>query len=212
MACNLCPLALPDQVAGRGPDKPRLIVVGDYPNNDDEVNGRPFSAGRDPNREYPNLIIPRALAAVGVPPEDIYWAYALRCNVKHRAKQVKVKPQWLATCRSVHLEPALAKVDCPVILVCGPEAMKSLLPDLTDGVAKNREKWHEAVIGGQKRYLRLTFSPGFIQANSLFNAVEIKNRIVPESRFNPPGTAGYFFSKDIRAVQAKLKELGRLAA
>jgi uracil-DNA glycosylase family 4 len=211
MPCNLCPQFLARQVAGRGPNKPKLIVLGDFPNNDDEVTLRPFSGGRQADRDYSNLIIPRVLTAMGLPESEVYFAYALRCNVKHRAKKIKVAPLHLATCRSNNLDPELRDVDCPVILACGDHALRSLLPDHIGGMRTARGRWHETVIGNQKRLVRVTYSPFFINAMSLYLAAELPSgKIIPTDRWNPPGSCGWLFQQDLKALKTKLLALGTL--
>lgn len=213
MGCNLCPQFLPQQVMGRGPAAPKLIVLGDHPNGDDEASGKAFSAGRNPHKDYPNLIIPRVLEAIGMSADDVYFAYALRCNVWHRAKPIPVKPQHLATCRVQNLDPELTGMTCPVILACGDMALKSLLPEATGGVGHNRGRWHETTLGGQKRLVRVTYAPKFVHNNSLFLAAELPNgKIVPTDRWNPPGSCGWLFQKDIAALRLKLRELGLLVS
>lgn len=209
--CNLCPQSLPGQVPGYGNPRPKIIVIGEEPNMDDENTGRPFSAGRNPNKDYPNLIIPRVLRAIGIDPADAYFAYALRCNTWHRAKRIKPTAAHLGICRSQHLELDLAKVDCPVVVACGDLALRSLLPESEGGVGKNRGRWHDLVLGGQKRLMRVTYAPNFIQSMSMFYAAELGNgKIVTTERFNPPGSCGDLFQRDIKAVRAKLRELGLL--
>lgn len=207
--CTLCPQAQVGQVPGYGPERPRIIVIGENPNMDDENKGRPFSGGRDPHKDYPNLIIPRVLAAIGIPATEAYFAYALRCNIWHRAKTIPVKPVHLATCRSQHLETELAKVQCPLVLACGDLALKSLLPDHEGGMRTARGRWHPVTLGGQKRIVRFTYAPNFVHGMSLFFAAELGNgKIVPTDRWNPPGSCGDLFQRDLKAVRAKLRELG----
>lgn len=207
MACNLCPLQLPKQVAGHGPANPKLIVIGEYPTNDCEVKGIPFSRGNDPRREYANDLVRNALAGIGLDVEnEVYLAYALRCNPWHRAVPVKVKPAYRTTCRDRNLDRELREVDCDLILAFGDEAMKSLLPDLEGGIAKNRGRWHETVIGGRKRQVWLTFSVNFIHKNLMYEALQLSNgKLISGEKFNPPGSVGWFFGvKDMPAVKRKI--------
>lgn len=203
MACNLCPLQLPKQVAGHGSATPKLIVVGEYPTGDDEITGIPFSRGRDPKREYPNDIIRKALAGIGLGEDDVYVAYALRCNPWHRAVPIKVKPAFRTTCRDRNLDIELKGVVCDHILAMGDEAMKTLLPDLEGGIAKNRNRWHEVVIGGRKRQVWLTWSCNMIQKNLMYQAIQLGNgKLISGEKFNPPGSIGWFFgAKDMPVIK-----------
>lgn len=212
MTCQLCPLSLPHQVVGVGPLRPKLIVIGEFPSGDDEKSKVPFTGGKDPKREYPNLIIRRALAnmlKLDVASE-VYLTYALRCNVKHRSKQVtEVKPAWVKTCRVANLEPELAKIHCPLILVLGKEAFNSLLPELSGGLAKHRRRWHEVTLGGQRRLVLPTFSLGQVERQSLWLTREDDDgqhhRV---KRWPAFGSVGWHFNKDLMSVKEKLFELG----
>lgn len=206
--CNLCPLATTTQIRGQGPLRPRLIAIGDHPTSDDERTGHPFSGGKVEGREYPGLIVPRVLEAIGISREDVYWAYALRCNNRRGKDVIQVKPAFLATCRSLHLEPELSEVDCPLILVSGFDAVKSVLPESEKSLMELRGRWLEVVIGGRKRLARVTFSGAFVSANSLYHAVQLPSgKLVSGNRWNPPGSCGWFFQKDIKAIRDKLKEI-----
>lgn len=218
MTCKLCPLFNDRaQVAGYGLPDAKLIVVGDWPNGDDERTLIPFSSGRDPRKESAAQLIRNALTrVVGLDTDtEVYWAHALRCNYHHRSKQLKkIKPEWLQTCRSANLEPDLQGVSARVILLCGEYAAKSFLGELPGGLHKMRgttNTFYETTLGGIKRYIRLTYSPSFIQANRLYHLdYDHNGKPVSGKGWNPPGSVGWFFLKDIRAIQAKLKEIEAL--
>jgi uracil-DNA glycosylase family 4 len=209
--CNLCPLSLAAQVAGEGPTKPKLIVIGSHPTNEDERSHRPFTGGKDPRKEYANLIIKRACAS-GLKLDvanEVYLAYALRCNAKHRSKQVDIKPAWIKACHVANLGPELSKVHCPIILALGKEALLSLLPHAEGGTAANRGRWHEAVIGGHRRLIRVTFPLAQIERQSVWKVREDDDgQFHREKRWTAFGSIGYWFNKDLEAVKAKFAELG----
>lgn len=209
--CKMCTFSLPVQIAGEGPMKPKLIVVGNAPTKDDERTGVPFSGSNNKDRVSSSLIIRNALRSMQYDPyEEIYYSYAMRCNPYHRSQKMDVKPSHVNICRTTNLEAELAKVDCPVILGMGTQALQSLLPDAKGGIGKNRGKWHEVTIGGRKRLVRITYDGATIDRMSLYRAEENEytNKIVRATRIKPVGSVSWFFENDLRALKQKLFELG----
>src|ERR1041384_1957876 len=62
--CRLCRTAT-QTVFGEGPAKARIMLVGEQPGNDEDLQGRPFvgPAGR---------VLDRAFAATGIARDDVY--------------------------------------------------------------------------------------------------------------------------------------------
>lgn len=200
-ACNLCPLATSEQIAGAGPAKPKLIIIGNYPTRDDERTLKPFSLNS--KRDNPNVILYRMLASMKIAPEEVYMAYALRCNPFKHGTDAKA-PQ-ISVCSSNHLLPALSKVECPVILTMGEAAMLSLIPEAKGGMSHHRGKWHEITIGEHRRSVRVTFPLAQVERLSLWRLSEdSRGNLVRTQRWNPIGTCGWFFQQDMRAVHEKL--------
>mgnify|MGYP003350113597 FL=1 len=92
-------------------------------------------------------------------------------------------------------------VDCDLILAMGNWAMSSLVPEAKGPLPKNRGRWWEVNLGGRRRLVRVTFSCNFIESNSIYHhEVDARGRVSREERLNYPGTCGWFFQRDLKAV------------
>lgn len=206
MTCKFCPLSQRQQVAGYGPAQARLVLVGGYPGQEDLKTGLPFSVPEGRNKERPaaQAMLPALLKYLGLGLEEVYRVHALRCN--HHASNQTLKPTYARSCRERNLEPDLAGVEAELVWVLGPEAANSLLPDLTGGIFERRGEWHSVKLGGRWRKLRVTFDLAYVSRSSLFQP-ELKNhQLVRAARWNPPGSVGWFFQQDLRAIKDALEE------
>lgn len=206
MSCTLCPLSQRQQLAGVGAPDSRLILVGAYPSQEDLKGNAPFSAPENRHKERPaaQAMLPALLKYLNLSLPEVYRVHALRCNP--HASSVSVKPAYLRTCLERHLEPELSQVDAELVWVMGPEAASSLLPDKTGGVFELRGEWHNVRLGGRWRKVRVTFDLGYVSRMSLFDPVYQQKRLQRAARWNPPGSIGWFFSQDLRAIKEALEE------
>jgi uracil-DNA glycosylase len=94
MSCQRCPLhaAATQTVFGEGPERARLMFVGEQPGDQEDIAGKPFVG---PAGE----MFDRALAEVGIPREDVYVTNA----VKHFKSEPRGK-------RRIHMRPNVGEV------------------------------------------------------------------------------------------------------
>jgi len=141
--CRACPLwkDATQTVFGEGPDRAKVMLVGEQPGDQEDTTGRPFvgPAGR---------LLDEALAAAGI---DRTHAYVTNA-VKHfkwepRGKRrIHAKPSWseVAACRP-WLDGEIAAVR-PTVLVClGATAAQAVL-GRDFRVTKQRGTWVESDI------------------------------------------------------------------
>jgi len=206
MTCTLCPLSQRQQLGGVGPDNARLILVGGHPSQEDFKGQAPFSLPTERSGKRPGAqaMLPALLRYLGLGLDEVYRVHALRCNP--HASAHTLKPAHLRTCRERHLEPELGSVEADFVWVLGPDAAASLLPDLTGGVFALRGEWHTVKLGGRWRRLRVTFDLGYVNRCSLFEPVIKNHQLERAGRWNPPGSVGWFFSQDLRALKEALEE------
>ena len=92
--CKGCPLYLgaTQAVFGEGPKDSRLLLIGEQPGNDEDIQGRPFvgPAGK---------LLDKALADAGIPRADVYVTNA----VKHFKFEERGK-------RRIHQKPSTGEV------------------------------------------------------------------------------------------------------
>ena len=136
--CRECPIgAMATQaVPGAGPERPRLMFVGEQPGDQEDLRGQPFvgPAGQ---------LFDRALAQVGLPRDQLYVTNA----VKHFKFELRGKrrihktpaQQEVAACAH-WLESEIALVKPQAIVALGATAARSLLGRAVP-VMKERGNW-----------------------------------------------------------------------
>jgi uracil-DNA glycosylase family 4 len=206
VSCQLCPLSADYQVAGYGSKTAKVIFVGEYPQKEDEKQGRPFALNPQAKNEQASAILHAVFKAFRLKPEDVYLALALRCNPNRVNAKAKVKPQYYKTCAVRHLEPELAGCEAPLVVALGELAAKSLLPELAGSYAHARGQWHPVQIGASNKLVRVTFSLQTVQRMSLYEVAQSKGAFTRLQRIKPIGSCGWLFQNDLQAVRQKLKE------
>jgi DNA polymerase len=124
-ACRACPLWQPatQTVFGEGPDKARLMLVGEQPGDAEDLQGRPFvgPAGQ---------LLDRALAEAGIDRSAAYVTNAVKHfkYVPRGKRRIHQKPGSLEiqAC-SPWLEQELALVDPRIVVALGATAAQALL-------------------------------------------------------------------------------------
>ena len=103
-------------IQGTGPNGADVLVIGDYPGYDEDIQGRPWvgPAGR---------LLRARLAAAGISDDRVFFTNVLRCRVPHGAQP---RPEELKAC-SGFLDREVAAVKPRTILVMGEHAVKAVL-------------------------------------------------------------------------------------
>ena len=170
-------------VYGEGDPCAALMVVGEGPGENEDLQGRPF-VGRA------GELLDRMLLGIGLPREDVYICNTVKCRptvaddagrLRNRAPDAYE----MANCRS-YLEEQIAIVHPRAILALGAPAAKSFLGP-TFSITKQRGQWFE---GPRGIPLIATFHPAYLlrMTGGELNAVK---RLVWE---------------DLKKVRAKLEE------
>ena len=138
MACRECPLGefATQSVTGEGRVKPRLMLVGEQPGDQEDLQGHPFvgPAGK---------LLARALEAAGIPRERTFVSNA----VKHFKFELRGKrrihksptQREIAACHH-WLDDEIALVKPGALVALGATAARSLL-GRTVAVLANRGRW-----------------------------------------------------------------------
>ena len=138
MACRECPIGefATQSVIGEGPPKARLMLVGEQPGDQEDLQGRPFvgPAGK---------LLARALEAAGIPREQTFVSNA----VKHFKFELRGKrrihksptQREIAACQH-WLEDEIALVKPAALVALGSSAARSLLGRAVPVLA-NRGQW-----------------------------------------------------------------------
>lgn len=129
--CNLCKDRR-NIVFGVGDPGAALMVIGEGPGHDEDLQGDPFvgAAGQ--------MLDKMLLNVVGFAREQVYIANIVKCRPPGNRNPL---PDEIAACRP-YLERQILAVRPKVLLVLGSVALKSLL-DTTSGIMKMRGAWTE---------------------------------------------------------------------
>ncbi|HEX4504674.1 MAG TPA: UdgX family uracil-DNA binding protein [Alphaproteobacteria bacterium] len=155
MVCRDCPLWAPatQTVFGEGPDKARIMLVGEQPGDVEDIKGRPFvgPAGQ---------LLDRALAEAGLDRTQAYVTNAVkhfkfvprgkrRIHQKPNSTEIRACNQWL--------EQELALVDPPLIVAMGATAAQGIFGKAMP-IGKNRGQ----VLEHEGRRVIITVHPSYL--------------------------------------------------
>lgn len=125
MACRECPIGqyATQSVVGQGKLKPRLMLVGEQPGDQEDLQGHPFvgPAGR---------LLARALAQAGIAPEDTFVSNAVKhFKFELRGKRrIHKSPTQREAAACLHwLEDEIRLVKPRALVALGATAARSLL-------------------------------------------------------------------------------------
>ena len=138
MACRECPIGefATQSVIGEGALKPRLMLVGEQPGDQEDVQGHPFigPAGK---------LLARALEAAGIPREQTFVSNAVKhFKFELRGKRRIHKSPGVREIAACHhwLDDEIALVQPAALVALGATAARSLLGGAVP-VTANRGQW-----------------------------------------------------------------------
>ena len=135
----------------RGSPKARLMIIGEAPGRDEDIEGRPF-VGRA------GQLLDRMLAAIGLSESDVHITNIVYWRPPGNRTPT---PQEAQVCRPF-LERQIELVAPSVILLLGGPAMKHIL-DVPDGIMRVRGKWRDVTIGGHTARAMPSLHPAYHQ-------------------------------------------------
>lgn len=129
-ACGLC-RGRTHVVPGEGDLHARLMLIGEGPGEQEDLQGRPFvgPAGQ---------LLERMLAAIGLAREQVYIANAVKCRPPHNRVPT---PEEAAACLP-YLRAQVALVRPRVIALLGATAARTVLGDGVR-ITRDRGRWVE---------------------------------------------------------------------
>lgn len=198
--CRNCKLGGSGQaVPGCGPQKPKLLVISDYPNKKEVELAKPMSgqAGQLMRDALKNI--------VGLEDHEIFYDNVLRCG--HDGKYGAVE---LAACKKWTTE-TLTTVDCSTVLIAGSLAFEQLLPQVIEQEQAKDSKFNLAKAHGNtysyggKDYL-VTWSPSFVSAHSVKKIVAGTGKNAVVKPWYPTGGIPALFIKDLKKLKKLITE------
>lgn len=123
-------------VKGRGPKKPRFILIGEAPGKDEDRIGRPF-VGRA------GKMLDRLIKFIPVKRSEIFIMNTVCCRPPNNRKPT-LKEQ--AVCYP-RMERTLKRLDCNLIVCAGAIPAQSLLGLTSVGASRQRlHKWKNKIV------------------------------------------------------------------
>lgn len=134
----------------RGAERARLMIIGEAPGRDEDLEGRPF-VGRA------GQLLDRMLAGIDLDETDVHITNVVYWRPPGNRTPT---PQETQVCRPF-LERQIALVEPDVLLLLGGAATKAML-DTPDGIMKLRGKWRDIEIGGRRLRALATLHPAYL--------------------------------------------------
>lgn len=203
--CHNCKLGCGQAVPGAGPDKPRLIVISDYPGKKEVEYGFPMAGDS-------GQLLRRALSnVVGLNPEkEVFYTNVIRCYPNDDKGENLVGEAELIACKRWTTEE-FKNIDCNLVLIAGGTAFKTILPHFYEAErlavkSFNIAKAHGNIYTYMGRTYLVTWNPAYVMMNKFKDPRKLagkpqKGVQIPD--WYPLGSMAYFFLQDM----LKLKEL-----
>ena len=134
----------------RGAAKSRLMIIGEAPGRDEDIEGKPF-VGRA------GQLLDKMLAAINLTEADVHITNIVYWRPPGNRTPT---PQEALACRPF-LERQMELVAPEFVLAVGGAAAKEVL-GVTDGIMRLRGKWREIEIGGAKVPAMATLHPAYL--------------------------------------------------
>jgi uracil-DNA glycosylase len=119
-ACKMCPLSLTrtNAVPGEGPPYASVVLIGEGPGRNEDLQGRPFvgAAGKQ---------LEALLSNAGLSRDDVYITNVVKCRPPENRRPTGAEAD---ACRG-YLERQLRLVRPKLVVLLGDSALKRFLPD-----------------------------------------------------------------------------------
>ena len=163
-ACRACELAqnCTQKVPGVGDRQADLLIVGEGPGHDEDIQGEPF-VGRS------GQLLDRMLAAIGISRDQVYITNIVKCRPPNNRDP---KPAEALQCRA-YLDAQIREIAPRVILSVGRVSAHNLLGS-DQPVGKLIRQMHK--LPGTDIPLKVTYHPAYLLRNPSAKADGLRNR------------------------------------
>jgi len=158
-ACHACELAAncTQKVAGVGDRQAALLIVGEGPGHDEDIQGEPF-VGRS------GQLLNRMLAAIGIDREQVYITNIVKCRPPNNRDP---RPEEARQCRA-YLEAQIKQIAPRVILSVGRVSAHNLLGS-SEPVGQLIKQTHK--LPGTEIPVKVTYHPAYLLRNPSAKAI-----------------------------------------
>jgi len=157
--CDACELAAncTQKVPGVGNQQADLLIVGEGPGHDEDIQGEPF-VGRS------GQLLDRMLAAIGIAREQVYITNIVKCRPPNNRDPKQDEAQH---CRA-YLEAQIKQIAPKVILSVGRVSAHNLLGS-SEPVGKLIKQMHK--LPGTETPVKVTYHPAYLLRNPSAKAI-----------------------------------------
>ena len=158
-SCTACELAAgcTQKVPGVGNRQTDLLIVGEGPGHDEDIQGEPF-VGRS------GQLLDRMLAAIGIAREQVYITNIVKCRPPNNRDP---RPDEAQHCRA-YLEAQIKQIEPRVILSVGRVSAHNLLGS-SEPVGKLIKQMHK--LPGTEIPVKVTYHPAYLLRNPSAKAI-----------------------------------------
>lgn len=151
--CTLCELSQSrtQTVFGVGTDRPSVMIIGEAPGRDEDLQGEPF-VGRA------GQLLSKMLLAIGLQREQVYITNILKCRPPNNRDP---KPEEMQQCAG-YLLRQIELLQPKVLLAAGRISAQNLL-QVSTPVGKLRGSWHTHEASGLP--MLVTYHPAYLLRN-----------------------------------------------
>ena len=157
----------------RGAEQARLMIVGEAPGRDEDLEGKPF-VGRA------GMLLDKMLAAIGLSENDVHITNIVYWRPPGNRTPT---PQEALACRPF-LERQVALVAPQIVLALGGAAAKHLF-DVADGIMRVRGKWRDIEIGGHTARAMATLHPAYLLRTPAAKGMAWRDLLAIKAALNP---------------------------
>jgi len=134
----------------RGSARARLMLIGEAPGRDEDINGKPFvgRAGR---------LLDKMLAAINLGEDDVYITNVVYWRPPGNRTPT---PQEVQACEPF-LQRQIELIDPDILVFLGGAAAKQMFAT-SEGIMRQRGKWRTQEFGGKERRAIATLHPAYL--------------------------------------------------
>ncbi|MCW1294274.1 MAG: uracil-DNA glycosylase [Candidatus Parvarchaeota archaeon] len=149
--CTLCDLCLKrkNTVPGEGNEKASIVIIGEAPGKNEDLQGRPFIG-------MSGKFLSKSLESIGIDRSMVFITNAVKCRPPNNRKPTKEE---IATCRP-YLIRQLSVIQPKLILALGTSAASSLGIEFKH-LNEIKSRFMDIALGNKRFKCLVTFHPSF---------------------------------------------------
>lgn len=139
-----------NSVFGHGNLNSKIMIVGEAPNEEEEINNKTFMGES-------GALLDKMLLAINLSKRDIYSTYAINFKTPDDRKPTSQEIKRYSS----YLKEHISIISPEIVILFGSTAMESIL-DTRERISNQRGKWKEIILKNKTFQLMITFSPSYL--------------------------------------------------